>query len=970
MKTALLTIFVLAAGSFVGANLLRAQSTSATWTLPTSGGTWETGSNWSTSPNFAGGAGNTASFTNAYTASDTVTLTAAETIGALNISPSATTTTFTLNNTGSGALTIDNGSGASGSGTITVAGSTTSAVISAPLTIAGGLVKAGAGGLTLSGAVTWNGSANLTGTLTLSTNTAGIVINGVTGAGRLIYSGTNTLTVEGNNTGFSGTVGNGAGTLKAVDLTTTASGNVTGSDVLGTGTMTAANNGTLQLRANGDGTTAAQVVALGGNLILGSSVPNFTIDVNNNTAGSNKTLSLGGLNFNPGVATGTINFTGGNGYNFEATNTTALNIGGSGAETEVLNPTTASFIAHGNVTVSNTTGAVILDLDGTSSANAITGVISNASSGGFTTSVAKTNSSTWTLSGTNSYTGSTTVSAGTLNLASTGVLAAGSTVAVNGGTFNDFGNVKGAINVATGAKIGGSGNTAIGGALTIAGGGIVNLVDGSIGTLNGSTLTLSAPGGNGNVALDIELNASGADQISFTGAATLGNDFTVNLTGLSGAASGTYTIATASGGTMLASDFTAGSLGGTLASSGDSIAFIQNGNSVELVLGGSVASTSYYFTGSAGTNNFTTAGNYFTAASGGTAQTAALSSTSNVFLNATSPTPTNTPDTLTGAATINSLTYLTGGTSLAGTGTLTLGASLGTGVTDSATGGTTETLSPQVALGASQSWTVSNSTNTLAVGGGVTGTSGQTLTLNGPGKFVFSSGASSGGYNTTVSSGTLLISNSSGSALGTGTFTVARGAGFGGSGILTGLAAVNIGTTGSSGTTQVQVGSGGSNTSTSLTISASTGTITNTNLTFNLNSATNTGANAGNKLVLSGAPMNFSNSTLTLNIVGSNIIGADTAYVLVTDSSGFSGLTTSGPNDVITAGLSIATSQFFTANGTYAAGFYNGSYLFVGGGGTEIEVEVVPEPSTWALMLGGFGFLAFYLRRKNQRMGR
>ncbi len=46
----------------------------------------------------------------------------------------------------------------------------------------------------------------------------------------------------------------------------------------------------------------------------------------------------------------------------------------------------------------------------------------------------------------------------------------------------------------------------------------------------------------------------------------------------------------------------------------------------------------------------------------------------------------------------------------------------------------------------------------------------------------------------------------------------------------------------------------------------------------------------------------------------------------------------------------------------------NGSYLFLYQNSTtgqdNIEVEVVPEPGTWAMILGGLGMLLFWQRRR------
>jgi hypothetical protein len=66
---------------------------------------------------------------------------------------------------------------------------------------------------------------------------------------------------------------------------------------------------------------------------------------------------------------------------------------------------------------------------------------------------------------------------------------------------------------------------------------------------------------------------------------------------------------------------------------------------------------------------------------------------------------------------------------------------------------------------------------------------------------------------------------------------------------------------------------------------------------------------------------------------------------------------------VITSGLSIAANAFFgTPTNGYTTGFYDGSYLYVNG--DDIDVMVVPEPSTWAMMIGGLALLILVQRRR------
>jgi autotransporter-associated beta strand protein len=85
-----------------------------------------------------------------------------------------------------------------------------------------------------------------------------------------------------------------------------------------------------------------------------------------------------------------------------------------------------------------TSGTVTLDLDGTSANDAISGPISDGGAGGHL-ALTKSNTSTWTLSGSNTYTGNTTVSAGTLVAATTGSLPNLTNLA-NNGTTDIYGN--------------------------------------------------------------------------------------------------------------------------------------------------------------------------------------------------------------------------------------------------------------------------------------------------------------------------------------------------------------------------------------------------------------------------------------------------------------------------------------------------------------------------------------------------
>ena len=252
---------------------------------------------------------------------------------------------------------------------------------------------------------------------------------------------------------------------------------------------------------------------------------------------------------------------------------------------------------------------------------------------------------------------------------------------------------------------------------------------------------------------------------------------------------------------------------------------------------------------------------------------------------------------------------------------------------------------------------------------------------------------------TTVSAGTLLASNSSGSATGTGSLTVGAGATVGGYGTSSGTS-FSISGTGTATASRANVLAGlnsatDGSVATTLTLKGSAaGTIQNANLTFNLNSTVAGGlgtdpTNSGTELAVGNTPITFGLGTqstiLTLNVT-TGIIGAYTPYVLI------AGLTTGGvdqytnlslgtPTGTLSSGLItpiLNSSNLGTGNITLsmsgtAAGFYGAnSYLFLyqnsTTGADDIEVEVVPEPGTWALMLGGLALLAFIQRRRKGQL--
>jgi autotransporter-associated beta strand protein len=245
---------------------------------------------------------------------------------------------------------------------------------------------------------------------------------------------------------------------------------------------------------------------------------------------------------------------------------------------------------------------------------------------------------------------------------------------------------------------------------------------------------------------------------------------------------------------------------------------------------------------------------------------------------------------------------------------------------------------------------------------------------------------------TTVNAGTLLITNTTGSATGSGALAVLRGGTLAGTGASSGTGFA-IGATGT-GTANVLVGqtsTGDTNATSNMTLIGGSGlnnsTIANANLTFNLNTDTTT----NNQLLVGNTGIAFGSAvTLTLNLQGSTPVTNVPYFVLIAGTAGTSGAGQLGSQYT---GLSLGTSiaadggtltQILnssvggsgnlvlalntTSYSPGSAGFYGGQgglYLFQTSGGID-DIVVIPEPSTWAMMLGGLAVLIFWQRRKNK----
>ena len=601
--------------------------------------------------------------------------------------------------------------------------------------------------LTKSGSGTWTISGNMS-------NTGGVTISG----GTLRLSGTNTYS---GNTNFNagGTTLTFAG-LQAVSPNTTF--------VMNTNASTA--DATVRFLDDTGGVNGGS-----------ASVPNTFTQQNSNAPGNAKTffvgnnntgnggtsigtttgstIAIGTLNWNTyaagTTAYGPMNITGANGYRFQVNSVVlhnAANLTSGTVGQTTFNPTTAN-VTLGTVTVGTgnvNQGYQTLVLDGTSSDNRITGAISNAPDFGTSNRelrVTKSNTSTWTLSGANTYTGATTITAGKLVFSGANALPTAGTISV-----------------------GASGH--------------LSVADGAARSQTVSALTLTSLA---SMSLDWTGNNTG-DQLTSTADITpaAGSHFAINLN-RSGTPGGSVTLlAGGAGSTLDASNY-------YLANLTDYTATLSKTASTVSVGGYSsqAALTTLYWMGNqvaaggvAGVDNSWalssgTASNW--SSSDGTYAATALTpgSTANVVFSSTLSGRAQQSTVLGMDVTVNSV-VIADGTAVtiggANGATLTLMSSLSTpGLVDGTPGGAitvtstanaTSTISSKVNLGSNQTWNVAGG-KTLAVSGEVSG--GFSLTKADPGTVILS-GTNTYYGDTTISAGTLRIGNNTAGTLGAGNY--------------------------------------------------------------------------------------------------------------------------------------------------------------------------------------------------------
>jgi fibronectin-binding autotransporter adhesin len=825
----------------------------------------------------------------ALNASQTWTSTGGLTFANVNLSNSAANNTLTVAGAGANSIT----------GIIANGGTSTTS----------GLTYSGTGTLTLSGTNTYGGTTKLSsgtgtviannnsafGTGTLNINVAGSTLKSTTGTTVLGNSVTLGASTTIQDLTFSGIVtqsgGNRTITNNGTSLTFSSTSTVNLSDAVAIRTLTLVGSGATIINGliqNGPGT---------GSLAVSSTGSATLSHANTYTGGT--TLNAGTLNINNDSALGTGAFTiaGGTIDNTDTPNAHTL------TNAQKWNGNFA-FTGTNNLTFS--TGAVTLGSNLTITANAndltIGGIIGNGAGNAIT----KAGAGTLTLSGTNTYTGGTTLSAGTLNI---------------------------------------NNNSALGtGTLTIAGGTIDNTD-----TPNAHTLT-NAQAWNGNFAF------TGTNNLTFsTGAVTLGSNLTITanandltIGGIIGngagnaitkAGNGTLTLSganTYTGGTTL----NAGTLNINNASALGTGTFTINGGTIGNTSGGAIS-----------VNNAQTWGGSFTF--NGT-NTNPLTFTNNVALTTTPTVTVSDPNgTLTetgiisgagfgltkaGAGTLV-LSSATGNTYNGGTtindGTITAGANaaIGTGslvVNDTTAGGTAnfnlnghnQIVSSLTLGGAGDTATSTNNVTigagTLTLGGNVTydatnnplgsTISGGTLALGASRTFTVGSSSSSSGSDLTVSSvisgagfgltkagaGTLVLSSATGNTYSGGT-TINAGTITAGANAAIGTGGLVVNDTTAGGTANFNL-NGHNQTVSSLTLGGAGDTSTSTN---------NVTLGAGTLTLGGNVTYDATNNPLGSTISGGTLaLGAANRTVTVNSS------TSSGSNDLTISSAISSTGAF------------------------------------------------------------
>lgn len=710
--------------------------------------------------------------------------------------------TFTNNGTGAVTLANVNLSNNNTGRTFTVAGTGNTSIAGTLAnggSGAGNLVKSGTGTLILSGT-----SSSYTGTTTVSQGTLQVNANAPSGSAGALGNATSAVVVNNASTGTNATgllIGASGVTIgRNVTVANSGSGTTTlgGNFASGTGTFsgTVALNRSVSLNADGSSAITFSNTLSGAGGIAKTGTGTVVLSGANSFAGAT-TINAGVLNVRNATALGTT--AGGTTVNSSgaalelqggiAVGSEALALNGTGVSSGgALRNVSGNNSWAGNVTLA-TASSLVSAADTLTVSGGVSSTNQNLTIGGAgnitlsgtvglgTGSVTKNDAGTLTLSGANTYSGGTTLNAGTLAVGNDSALGTG-TLTANGGTLSATGAPRTLSNAVTAAgdfTIGGAQDLTLSGAIDLGGGTRTVTVS------NSGTTTFSGVVGQPWYS---SLAKDGAGRLVLSGANTFTGFVQVNAGTLAltnsnalGAA-GTWNNVVANGATLeLSNNINVVEGGFTVTGTGvggvGAIRNLSGSNSLagQIVLGGATT-----FTSTAGTLTLPSqvdVDSYaLTLAGGG----------DYVFGNQIYGTGGSLNKTGAGTVTLSGANSYTGGTTIAaGTLVANNAVALGTAGNIAFTGGT---LRYGTGVSTDYSARIVNGTGAIAVdtnGNNVTyaaalaGTNTGGLTKTGAGTLTLSAANAYTGA-TTVSAGTLNLQNASALGAGATATTVASGA--------------------------------------------------------------------------------------------------------------------------------------------------------------------------------------------------
>ena len=407
--------------------------------------------------------------------------------------------------------------------------------------------------ITNTGSITTSGNSAAAISL-MSGATGNSIVNSIVNTGTVSTSGAASAygiefsSVAGTNTvNNSGTITTSGNTAHAISITSTRNT----VDITNSGTITALGTGANGINVSGAasitnsgtiGSTSGLAINFGGTLPTGAF---NTLNINNGS------VINGGIAFNTNSARETLTFNGYSNSNFNNA-ITGLNIINANNGSNVVLSSSAGYDL--------VTGQVSVD---TTSALNISGVVKDQVSPAVASSLTKAGAGTLTLSGANTYSGGTTVSAGTL---------AGNTTSLQGNILNnstvDFnqasaGTYAGVMS-GTGVLVKeGASTLTLSGANTYSGG--TTLSAGTIAVGNNASLGTGSLAMADSTTLQAASSVAVANAVSVFGTTTF--DTNGNNLGLSGIISGTGALTKAGSGTLTLSGANTYS-GGTTVSTG------------------------------------------------------------------------------------------------------------------------------------------------------------------------------------------------------------------------------------------------------------------------------------------------------------------------------------------------------------------------------------------------------------------